>query len=1029
MAEPVGEDGWLALVDEASRNASDLEQRVRVVELYKGAIHAEPWSNKLWLAYCEWVWSLYTDCQTADAGWPEEEQLLGQELFSLETALDVWQQGARATQYRLNDSHELWNRWISIELEHLSKYPGQAGIQRVRTLFLDRLQIPHATWDETSQILSTFITKYDEAAWESTMVQTTQLGKNAKDLYSRREEHETQLLQAAETGDPKIQKAIMKDYLEWEVLQSRKKPKKGTPGSPLILCVALYERALTSTGLGSDPSTWEDYIVFLATTYAENPTAQIPSILSVVQRATKHCPWSGALWARYILSAESENLPFSEIENIKHSATSAGVLDRDGMNEVVEVYIAWCGYLRRRTVIEGATDEDIDIADVGLPSALESVQDWGQRLFHDYKGDPLFRIERILIQYLTQKGSIREARGYWRKLAETHADSHQFWQQYYLWEMTVRAPNAPPSLATEVLDKAVHRKGLDWPEKVLEIYLRHCTIYEDAQMLLKAKDTVHKLTKGVSKRRQKEAADAAAAYAQQKPQIIVEDTTVGESPSTAKRKRESASENIEGSASKKIKNEIEGPDAEILRQQYLKRDRENTTVVVSNLPPDVSQTKIRQWFKEYGHINNIILKIEADKLSTTALVEFRSNEDVQSAFIRDGKYFGDRQIRVEAGTGLTLYVTNYPPTADENYMHDLFKDCGEIFSIRWPSLKYNTTRRFCYISFRTADAAAAATKLDGKMLEGRYKLVALYSNPVAKKDREGATAEGREVHVTGLDFSLTEDDLRDVFSKYGDIEKINLLKKINGASKGAGFVTFEKKEQATEALALDKTKLKARIVTVELASTKNFKATATTGSKASSASPALDGDSVMSASPAPDSHATSLEISRRTITLMNIPDTVNDSRVRAIAEPYGSIVKLVLRPDHQGAIVEYADAACAGRASMGLQNYGIVPGRRLRTGDLKDLFHQKKEIKTDRIQAGSSKKAPAQFIQPVAPIRRPGPGPRSGLGIKRGLGYAGKPAASTSASGTNGGDSNGTENKQPKSNADFKALFISGGQQ
>lgn len=33
MAEPVGEDGWLALVDEASRTASDLEQRVGVVEV------------------------------------------------------------------------------------------------------------------------------------------------------------------------------------------------------------------------------------------------------------------------------------------------------------------------------------------------------------------------------------------------------------------------------------------------------------------------------------------------------------------------------------------------------------------------------------------------------------------------------------------------------------------------------------------------------------------------------------------------------------------------------------------------------------------------------------------------------------------------------------------------------------------------------------------------------------------------------------------------------------------------------------
>ena len=213
MPDPVGEDGWLALVDELSRIAGDLENRVGVVEEYKRAIAAEPWSNKLWLAYCEWVWSLHTDCQNADAGWPEEEQLLGQELFSLETAIDVWQQGAQATQYRLSDSHELWNRWMSIELEQLGASPDNQKIERVQQLFLDRLQVPHATWDETSQMFSTFISKYKEADWEDTMVKTTKLAKAAKDLYSHRESHELKLQRAIESGNSEAVKSEMINLL------------------------------------------------------------------------------------------------------------------------------------------------------------------------------------------------------------------------------------------------------------------------------------------------------------------------------------------------------------------------------------------------------------------------------------------------------------------------------------------------------------------------------------------------------------------------------------------------------------------------------------------------------------------------------------------------------------------------------------------------------------------------------------------------------------------------------------------------
>jgi hypothetical protein len=152
MTDPIGEDAWLALVDEASRTASDIEQRVGVLEVYKRAIAAEPFSNKLWLAYCEWYWSLYSDCQNGDAGWSEEEQEVGQAVFTLQEALMLWSQGAEATKYRLSDSHLLWNQYISIELQELSKSQAPESLERIRKLFLDRLQIPHATWDETSQM-------------------------------------------------------------------------------------------------------------------------------------------------------------------------------------------------------------------------------------------------------------------------------------------------------------------------------------------------------------------------------------------------------------------------------------------------------------------------------------------------------------------------------------------------------------------------------------------------------------------------------------------------------------------------------------------------------------------------------------------------------------------------------------------------------------------------------------------------------------------------------------------------------------
>ncbi|CRK23671.1 hypothetical protein BN1708_018047, partial [Verticillium longisporum] len=109
---PVGEDRWVDYVAEHSRQANDLEKHVHVIELFKLAVDAEPSSLKIWRAYCDHFWSLYVDCQSGETGWSEEEQHMSRDIFSLNAALSLWQQGYEAIQYRISDSHELWDRWI-----------------------------------------------------------------------------------------------------------------------------------------------------------------------------------------------------------------------------------------------------------------------------------------------------------------------------------------------------------------------------------------------------------------------------------------------------------------------------------------------------------------------------------------------------------------------------------------------------------------------------------------------------------------------------------------------------------------------------------------------------------------------------------------------------------------------------------------------------------------------------------------------------------------------------------------------------
>lgn len=183
------------------------------------------------------------------------------------------------------------------------------------------------------------------------------------------------------------------------------------------------------------------------------------------------------------------------------------------------------------------------------------------------------------------------------------------------------------------------------------------------------------------------------------------------------------------------------------------------------------------------------------------------------------------------------------------------------------------------------------------------------------------------------------------------------------------------------------------------------------------------------------------ERAARTLGLMNVPDTVNDARVRALVEPYGKLVKIILRPDHQGAIVEYADVHTAGKASLELEGQEIAPGRQLHVGTVPEMLKQSAEKKNTRATHTnlSKEKNNTGFLAPPGAIKRPqqpgsrGSGRRGGLGVKRG-GASTSQARSQTTEG-NGATTNTTtattdtvppaegETTTKKSNDDFRAMI------
>ncbi|KZF18982.1 hypothetical protein L228DRAFT_51826 [Xylona heveae TC161] len=1096
---PVGEDIWADWIQDEQTLARTTEDRIGVMELCQRAVEEELESTKLWVLYGNWMLNLYraahyepdTSDAQEDAGagvdWSEEDKIVGKEVFSWQQMLEVWRLGVESTHRRMNDSHLVWDRYMELHLEDLARSPTTETIQRLKGLFIERLRTPHATWDQTFQNFSTFISTYDNASYEDTMVMTTKMSQEAKHTYGLREVSEVQLQRAAESGDRNAEWRLFSEYLDWELGQKRK------GRSDARMCATLYERAVLR--FPNDPSLWEDYVALLV---EDKSHGRRGNVLPVLERATRHCPWSGDLWSQYVVTAETEKMAFEDIEEIKHKATSRGLLDAGTMDEVLKVYTSWCGFLRRRAFAHDATDEELDVAEVGIRSALESVRTIGEKkVGPEYKGDPLYRLERIYIKFLSQSRLYEPAREAFQGLVPQWGTSYEFWLRFYNWEMSIWARqnetgknngnlSVLPSHATAALQQGMMREDVDWPEKLIETFIHHCQQHEDAEALQLGIAQARKATKQVMKRREREAIEAAqqqqaAGYFDAAAGAVAPSATEDQY-SMGKRKREEEEEEEEeeavaGAAAKKSRAEEARPSEPQVEEQSVtaesmaKRDRENTTVLVKNLPADTSENRVRQFFRDCGKINSIKLIQEDD--TTSASIEFDTKEDVLAAQTRDMKNFEGNSIEIHLGTGSTLFVTNFPPAADESYIRDLFKEFGEVVDVRFPSLKFNTHRRFCYVQFKTSAQAQAATALDGKTVGEHLTLIAKISDPAHKKARSGAIYEGREVYVSNLDWSATEDEVRQAFSKYGKVERARIPTNVAGKSKGVAFIIFPTKEEANAALEMNLTKFKSRVLNVVISSADPAKRQATNivASSSKAESPESSTVEFKAAEDAEQqSHAhrasspsagrpTPQEIRAKTVGLLNVPDTVNAARIRSLMEPYGPLVKVILRPDHQGAIVEFKNINDAGKASLDVEGYEIAPGRKLGVGSVAEMFRQDAEIKSTRIQTGKnaqkSKQAGPSALQPVAPVRRPNqPGARrgggkGGLGSRRGgFGLGASRSTESSGDGDKSPEKNaedkmqGVETEkqekgdepaaqegqtQKKSNADFKALFLSGG--
>lgn len=251
---------------------------------------------------------------------------------------------------------------------------------------------------------------------------------------------------------------------------------------------------------------------------------------------------------------------------------------------------------------------------------------------------------------------------------------------------------------------------------------------------------------------------------------------------------------------------------------------------------DATEANLYEVFSKVGPVTSI--RVCRDAITRRSLgyayVNFYSMADAERALdTLNYSLIKGHQIRImwsqrdpalrKSGVG-NIFIKNLDKTIDNRSLHDTFSAFGNILSCKVVADENGQSRGYGYVHFETADAAEKAVeRVNGMLLAGKKVFVAPH---VPRKERESKTEELRKnftnVYVKNLDEAVTDQELRDIFSKFGEVTSCVVSKDEQGKSRGFGFINFRDHDAAAKACeALNDTDIKSKKVYVARAQKKS----------------------------------------------------------------------------------------------------------------------------------------------------------------------------------------------------------------